>query len=259
MSLRYVSARGGAIVVGASSGIGAQVARELARRGYHVALVARREAQLQTLAAAITVRQDLETVHIYPYDVRDYDGAPALFARITDDLQAVGAPLSALVYAAGVMPPAGPGGWGFADEREMIEVNLLGAIQWGDLAAAYFTLRKSGVIAGVSSVAGDRGRKGNSGYMASKAGLSVYLESLRYRLASVGVRVVTIKPGFVATPMTARIQTPRALTATPQAVARRIADAITGGLEVVYTPWYWRPILAVIKLLPGFVMKRLAV
>lgn len=249
----------GAIVVGASSGIGAEVARELARSGYHVSLVARRVAELQSLAAAITVRHDLvDNVRVYPYDVREYDGAAALFAQITADLEAVGAPPRLLVYAAGVMPAAGPDGWSFDDERAMIEVNLLSAIQWIDLAAAYFAPRKSGVIVGVSSVAGDRGRKGNSAYMASKAGLSAYLESLRYRLAAVGVRVVTVKPGFVDTPMTAGVQTPPALTTTPQAVAARIAGAATGGFEVVYTPWYWRPIIGIIKLIPGFLMKRMS-
>ena len=258
MSQPGTAARG-AIVIGASSGIGAEVARELSKRGYHVSLVARRVAELQTLAAAIVTRSELlENVRVYPYDVREYDGAPALFAQITTNLEAVGAPLSLLVYAAGVMPGAGPDGWSFDDERAMIEVNLLSAIQWIDLAAAYFGPRKAGAIVGVSSVAGERGREGNSVYMASKAGLSVYLESLRYRLAGAGVRIVTIKPGFVDTPMTSGVQTPRALTTTPQFVAQRIAEAATRGFEVVYTPWYWRPIMAVIKLIPGFLMKRLA-
>lgn len=260
MSLRYVSARGGAIVVGASSGIGAEVARELSRRGYYVALVARREAQLRALAQAITIHQDLDNIRVYPHDVRDYASAPALFARIADEFQSAGAPLNLLVYSAGVMPlPGSDGPWTFADERAMIEINLLAAIQWSDLAAAYFTQRKSGVIIGISSVAGDRGRKGNSVYMASKAGLSTYLESLRYRLANVGVRVVTIKPGIVATPMTAEAGTPRFITAKPEAVARRIADAATGGGSVIYTPWFWRPIMGLIQSLPPFIMKRLSI
>ncbi|HEX9039308.1 MAG TPA: SDR family NAD(P)-dependent oxidoreductase [Ktedonobacterales bacterium] len=257
MSQRDVAARG-ALVVGASGGIGAEVARELARRGYHVSLVARRVAELHTLAAAITVHRDLENMRVYPHDVRDTDSAPALFSQITADLEAVGAPLRVLVYTAGVMPAAGPGGWSYDDERAMIEVNLLGAIQWCDLAAIYFTTRRAGAIVGVSSVAGDRGRNGNSVYMASKAGLNVYLESLRFRLAGAGVRVVTVKPGFVDTPMTADAPTPPALTANPRAVARRIVDAATRGFDVVYSPWYWRPVMLVIKLIPGFLMKRRA-
>ena len=259
MSLRVVAARGGAIVVGASSGIGAELARELARRGYRVALVARRAVDLEMLAAAITNAHGADVVRVYPFDVRDYLATQPLFEQIASEMEAAGAPLRLLVYAAGVMPPPGPGGWSFGDQRAMIEVNLLGAIRWLDLAAAYFAPRKLGAILGISSVAGDRGRKGNSAYMASKAGLSVYLESLRYRLASAGVRVVTIKPGFVDTPMIAEVTTPKALTAAPGAVARRIADAAAHGPEVVYTPWYWRPVLTLVKLLPAAVMKRLAV
>lgn len=259
MGLRIVAARGGALVIGASSGIGAEVARELARRGYRVALVARRAAELRALAATITVSHDLDDVHVYPADVRDYAAAPALFDRITADLEMAGASLRLVVYAAGVMPAPQDGAWSFDDQREMIEVNLIGAARWLDLAAAYFVPRKMGCITGVSSVAGDRGRKGNTAYMASKAGMSVYLESLRYRIASAGVRVVTVKPGFVDTPMIAGAKTPRALTASPAAVARRIADAAERGPEVVYTPWYWAVILAVVKALPAAIMKRLAV
>lgn len=259
MSLRYVAAHGGAMVVGASSGIGAALARELARRGYHVALVARRAPELNELAGAITSAHGANAARIYPYDVRDYDAAPALFDRIAADLEGAGAPLRLVVYAAGVMPRPGPDGWSFDDQRAMIEVNLIGAMRWLDLAAAYFVPRKTGAIVGVSSVAGDRGRKGNSAYMASKAGMSVYLESLRYRVARAGVRVVTVKPGFVDTPMIAGAKTPRALTAAPQVVARRIVDIAARGPEVVYTPWYWRSVLALVKLLPAAVMKRLAV
>ncbi|HEU0028851.1 MAG TPA: SDR family NAD(P)-dependent oxidoreductase [Ktedonobacterales bacterium] len=258
MGVRYVAPSGGAVVVGASSGIGAEVARELARRGYRVALIARRVEDLEILAAAITSAQGGDIVRVYPFDVRDYLAAVPLFEHITADMEEAGAPLRLLVYSAGVMPPPGPGGWSFGDQRAMIEVNLLGAIRWLDLAAAYFAPRKTGAIVGISSVAGDRGRKGNSAYMASKAGMSVYLESLRYRLASARVRVVTIKPGFVDTPMIADAETPRALTAAPGAVARRIADAATRGPEVVYTPWYWGVILRLVKLLPAGVMKRLA-
>ena len=259
MSLRVVAARGGAIVVGASSGIGAEVARELARRGYRVALVARRAVDLDALAATIASAHGPEAVRVYPFDVRDYLATQPLFEQITTEMEGAGAPTRLLVYSAGVMPPPGPGGWSFGDQRAMIDINLLGAMRWLDLAAAYFAPRKTGAIVGISSVAGDRGRKGNSAYMASKAGLSVYLESLRYRLASAGVRVVTIKPGFVDTPMIAEVETPQTLTAAPQAVARRIVDAVARGPEVVYAPWYWRPILSLVKLLPAAVMKRLAV
>lgn len=249
------SQRPGAIIVGASSGIGAALADELARRGYSLALVARRGDALESLAARLNARTP-DVARAYPHDVRDYDAAPALFDRIQADLS--DAPLALLVYVAGAMPAGDGDGWPFADEREMIETNLIGAMRWLGLGAEVFARQGHGALVGVSSVAGDRGRNGNSAYMASKAGLSVYLESLRYRLAGRGVRVVTIKPGLVATAMIEGKTPPRPLVISAQRAARRIAEVCARGPEVVYVPTRWRWIMAVVRALPAFVMKRSA-
>lgn len=250
-----VAQRPGAILVGASSGIGAALANELARRGYQVALVARRAPELEAIAARLNASTP-GVARAYAHDVRDYDATPALFARICADLD--GAPLTLLVYASGAMPAGGSGGWPFADEREMIETNLLGAMRWLTLGAEVFARQGRGTLVGVSSVAGDRGRNGNSAYMASKAGLSAYLESLRYRLARRGVRVVTIKPGFVATAMISGKKPPRPLVISAEQAAKRIAEVSERGPEVVYVPARWRAIMTIVRALPPFVMKRLS-
>lgn len=198
--------------------------------------------------------------HIYASDVRDYDTAPALFERIRRDLGASGSDLRLVIYAAGVMPrESKAGGWRFEDERAMIVTNLTGAVRWLDLAAETFVRIGSGTIVGISSVAGDRGRKGNSVYMASTAGLSTYLESLRSRLVGTGVRVVTVKPGFVATPMIAGLRTPRPLTISPQTAAHLIANRSERGPTVAYIPRYWRAIMTVICAIPAWLMPRLPV
>ncbi len=257
--------RAGALIVGASSGTGAALARELARRGYMLALVGRQEDALNALRDELNARGGETTTaapvaHAYPADVRDYEAAPALFDRIRHDLGASGGELRLVVYSAGVMPrESRAGAWAFEDERAMIETNLTGAVRWLDLAAETFARIGSGTIVGVSSVAGDRGRKGNSVYMASKAGLSTYLESLRYRLAGTGVRVVTVKPGYVATPMIAGLRTPRPLTISPQTAARLIADRSERGPTVAYIPRYWRAIMAIIRAIPARLMPRLRV
>lgn len=250
------SQRPGAIIVGASSGIGASLAGELARRGYQLALLARRDAELEALATRLNGSGASESplARVYPHDVRDYDAAPALFAKILDDLG--GAPLTLLVYVSGALPAGGPEVWPFEEQREMIETNLLGAMRWLDLGADYFARQGRGSLVGVSSVAGDRGRYGNSAYMASKAGLSVYLESLRYRLARRGVRVVTVKPGFVATRMIADKQPPRPLVISADAAARQMAEVCERGPEVVYVPARWGWIMRVVRAAPSFVMKR---
>jgi short-subunit dehydrogenase len=247
----------GALILGASSGIGAALARELARQGYRLALVARNEAALVALANEINAdHAGPPQARSYPYDVRAFDDAPALYQRITDDLGGARA-LRLVAYVAGVMPPGEGGVWSFDEERAMIETNLLGAVRWLDLAAESFARAGEGVIVGVSSTGGDRGRRGNSVYMASKAGLSTYLESLRYRLRGTGVRVVTIKPGYVATPMTAGLKLPQALIITPERAAQRIAQAARKGSGVVYVPGYWAPIMWGIRQLPAAAMARL--
>lgn len=247
--------RSGAIIVGASSGMGAALADELARRGYRLALVARRAPELEALAARLNASAP-GLARVYPHDVRDFDAAPALFEQIRADL--ADAPLRLVVYVSGVLPPAEADGWPFAAEREMIETNLMGAMRWLGLAAEVFVRQGRGSLVGVSSVAGDRGRAGNApAYMASKAGLSTYLESLRYQLARRGVRVVTIKPGLVATPMIAGAKPPRPLVISAEQAARRIAEVCERGPEVVYVPARWAGVMLIVRLLPPFIMKRL--
>lgn len=256
----------GAVVVGASSGMGAALARELARRGYRVALVGRRQELLEQLSQDIArARPDASgasaapIARAYVHDVRQYDEAPDLLARIWGDLTAAGSAPRLVVYAAGVMPRGENGGWSFADERAMMEVNVIGAMAWLDAAAAAFRAAGHGTIAAISSVAGDRGRKGNSAYMASKAALSTYLESLRYRLHGTGVRVVTAKPGYVATAMTADMKLPKPLVISADAAARRIASRCEGGRDVAYIPGYWGPIMRVIRMVPAALMPRLPI
>jgi short-subunit dehydrogenase len=251
----------GALIVGASSGIGAAVARVLAARGYQVALVARRAEALQQLAQELNggAGTGAPVARIYPHDVCDYAAAPAVFARVVDDLRAGGARLELLIYASGIMPGGRDGPWSFDEERATIETNVVGAMRWLGLAAELFTRQGSGTLAGISSVAGDRGRRGNSVYMASKAALTTYLESLRFRLRGTGVRVVTIKPGFVATPMTRALTLPRPLVTAPDATARQIVEACVRGTSVAYIPRYWAPIMWVIRALPSSVLARLPI
>lgn len=247
----------GALIVGASSGIGAALARNLAKDGYTLALVARRDGALDALAQELNTAAGSTVARAYPYDVRDYDAAPALYARILDEFGASALQLAA--YVAGVMPMGDGAGWTFEEERETLETNALGAMRWLDLAAETFTRQGRGALIGVSSVAGDRGRRGNSAYQASKAALTTYLESLRYRLRGKGVRVLTIKPGYVATPMTAGVRMPKPLVTSPQRVADRIVRASHSGNGVVYVPGYWSPIMWVIRHLPSGVLARLPI
>jgi short-subunit dehydrogenase len=245
--------RAGALVIGASSGIGAALARQLVARGYRVALVARRRADLDALAASLNQSAAGGPVAFaYAHDVTAYHEAPMLFARIAGDV----APLRLIVYAAGVMTRA-PMGANFAGEHAMLETNIAGAMRWLSLGADHLERNGGGTLAGVSSVAGERGRPGNGAYMASKAALTSYLDSLRYKVRGTGVRVLTVKPGFVATPMTAGLKLPGRLTVSPELVARRIVSAAASGKREVYVPGIWRPIMWLVRHLPSAVVGRM--
>ena len=252
-----------AVVIGASTGIGAALGRKLVEKGFLVALVARRAEKLDLLAAELNARfptkGNVPVARPYPHDVRDFDSVAKLFDRIRHDMGESGGELSVVVYAAGTMPPGEHDRWTFEEERATVETNLMGALAWLDVSAEVLRRIGRGTIVGISSVAGDRGRKGNSAYMASKAGLTTYLESLRYRLHGTGVRVVTVKPGYVATPMTAGMKLPRPLTISADEAAASIARLCVSGGSIAYIPGYWRLIMLVVKSLPAALLVRLPI
>ena len=232
-----------AIVVGASSGIGAALVRQLCAEGASVAAVARRSDRLAELPAGTL---------LYPHDVTRSDEIPALFERICKDLGG----LDLVVYAAGVMPSVGPTEYAFTKDRAMVETNLLGAIAWLDLAAERMGAAGHGTIIGVGSVAGDRGRYAQPVYNATKAALATYLEALRNRLARCGVVVVTVKPGPVATEMTQDLNLKGAMDV--ETAARLILRKSRRTGEH-YLSWKHRLIFALIKAFPSPIFRRLRV
>jgi short-subunit dehydrogenase len=254
------ASRRGALIVGASGGIGAALAKALARRGYALALVARRQDTLDQICQEINAEAGATAAwpvaRAYVHDVRAYDDVPALFARIVADF-GLDTTLDLVIYSAGTMPEGKGDAWTFAAERDILETNTVGALRWLGLAADAMTAAGHGTLAGISSVAGDRGRRGNSAYQASKAALSTYLASLSFRLAPRGVRVVTLKPGYVATPMTADLRLPKPLVISAADAAERIIHACERGRSVAYIPGYWAPIMWTIRHLPAWLLARL--
>ena len=236
-----------AAVIGASVGIGAEMVRQLAADGTRVAAVARRLPELEALQAGCG---GPDRVSVYTHDVRHFDEAPALFDRICADLGGV----DCLIYNAGVMPRVEESEYNFAKDREMIEVNLLGAMAWLNPGAAYMEARRGGTLVGVSSVAGDRGRRGNPAYHTSKAALTTYLEALRNRLDRYGVSVVTVKPGPVATAMTEGLTLPLMITA--DEAARGAIALAEAGVGVGYVPRTWAPIMLTIQHVPSVIFRR---
>jgi short-subunit dehydrogenase len=243
----------GAIVVGASSGIGAALVRELIHQGYHVAAIARREARLNEMCQTINMAAANGTKAFpYTHNVNHYDEVPALFQQIAGDLGQV----DLIVYVAAVQLAMASNEYTFEKDQAMIKTNLLGAMAWLGQAAVYFERAKKGHIVGISSIAADRGRRLNPGYNASKAGLDTYLEGLRNRLSQHGVTVTTIKPGFVDTVLLENA--PKTFwVISPAKAAQLIYKAIRGKKQLVYAPGRWRLVSLVIKNIPSIIFRRM--
>ncbi|HUK65036.1 MAG TPA: SDR family NAD(P)-dependent oxidoreductase, partial [Dongiaceae bacterium] len=182
-----------------------------------------------------------------------YDAVPALLERLVKDLGG----LDLLVYVAGIMHSPGEGEYDFARDRAEIEVNLLGAMAWTTPVAAMFEAKRAGTIVGVSSIAGERGRRTFPGYSTSKAGLTAWLEALRNRVARHGVNVVTVKPGMVETAMTANLERKPMIVPAPKAAALILAAARRGGSPSVFVPGVWWLVAMVLRHLPSAVFRRL--
>ena len=240
-----------AVIVGASSGIGAELARQLAREGYTLALLARREDALTALAEEINSTAGETRAVGYPHDVTDYAAIPGLFQTLLTDLKRI----DAFVYVSGVMPNVSFSEYSFEKDKLMTEVHLLGAMAWLGQAATLFERMKGGKIVGISSVAADRGRVKNPGYNASKAGFDTYLEALRNRLTRSGVHVLTVRPGPVDTPMTKDVG--GLFMVPPETVGRDIVRAMRRRKQVLYTPARWRLIMFIVRNLPSVIFRRL--
>jgi short-subunit dehydrogenase len=238
------------VVVGASSGIGAALATRLAHDARPVALLARRADELEALCGRINDKVGTTRAFAYPHDVCDTASIPALFERIEQDLGTV----DELHYVAGVMPPVELDEFPTDKDEQMLRVNALGCIAWCNAAAARFLVRGRGHILGVTSVAGDRGRMDRPGYNASKAAQDCHLEALRNRLWRHGVRVTTVRPGPVTTPMTAGLKVPMPISA--ERCAAAIVRARDRQRAIVYVPWQWWPIMAVLRHIPSFVFRK---
>lgn len=242
-----------ALVVGASSGIGAELVRRLAAAGCRVAALARREERLLELARDVEEAGEPGRVVALAHDVTDRASVPLAFAAVEREL---GGLPELVIYAAGTMPPVGPQEYDPETDARIVEVNLLGAMAWLDEAAVRLGEAGTGTLVGISSVAGDRGRRGNPAYAASKAALATFLESLRNRLSVRGVTVVTVKPGPVDTPMTRDLDDlPMMIPA--ERAAELILRAARRGRPVAYVPARWRVVSWVLRSIPSRVFRRL--
>lgn len=240
------------LVLGATSAMAQAFTRIYAARKARFYLVARSEEKLAVVAADARVRGAAE-VETKCLDLDDTGAHAALLAEVKQRLSDP----DIVLIAHGVLGDQADGEKKFAAADAVMRTNLMSPVSLLTHLANDFERSGSGTIAVITSVAGDRGRKSNYIYGASKGALAIFLEGLRARLSRRGVQVLTIKPGFVATPMTAHLKQ-GFLFASPEKIAHGIVSAIEGKKDVVYLPWFWRPIMFLIRAVPGKIFKKLS-
>ncbi len=232
-------------ILGATSAIAEQVARRFAARGARLFLAARDPERLERIAADLRLR-GAEAVATHTVDFDEPAALGPLLAAID---RALGVPEVVLV-AFGTLGDQAAIARDPEAARRCLVTNFVSPACLLVALAERMEARGRGVIAVITSVAGERGRASNFVYGAAKGGLSVFLEGLRHRLAGRGVTVLDIRPGPVDTPMTRAIGFKGPLLAPPERVAADIVRAIERRRAVLYTPWIWRWIMLVIRALP---------
>jgi short-subunit dehydrogenase len=238
------------LILGATSAIARATAAVFASRGDTLYLASRDEDELRRIALDIRLRYGVD-VHYGLFDAESTDTHESFFKSVVTTMPN----LSGVVLAFGYLGDA-LAARDFNAGAKVIASNFTGAASILGLCADHFELLHHGFIIGISSVAGDRGRQSNYIYGAAKGALSLYLQGLRNRLYRSGVRVITIKPGFVDTAMTFGLSG-MFLVASPQDIGMRIVRALDRSADVVYLPWFWRYIMLIIKLIPEFIFKRM--
>ena len=239
------------LIVGATSAIAAETARVYAAYGARLFLTGRHAERLEAVAADLRVR-GAGAVETALLDVTDRRRC----AAVADQAWLAFGGLDVALIAHGVLPDQARCQSSADAAVEALDVNFVSAVAVLTPLANRFEAAGRGCIAVISSVAGDRGRRSNYVYGAAKGGLDRFLEGLRNRLHHAGVAVVTLKPGFVDTPMTAGIKQGPLFTSARRA-GRAVHRAIERRRDVAYIPWFWRPIMAIIRALPETVFKRL--
>ena len=237
-----------ALVTGASSGIGWELARHLAAEGCRVGLVARREEPLRDLHKQLTGTGGTAAVAVA--DVSERNQVEGAFAAIREQL----GPIDLVIANAGVGKPTLLDPVNITDVEDMIRINLMGVIYTLSAAIPEMLSRKTGHLIAVSSLAGYRGLPGESAYCATKAAVNTYLDGLRIHLRGSGIRVMTVCPGFVKTPMTAGNTFPMPGLLEADAAAKRIVRAIRSGKKVYNFPWKLHLMVKLSRWLPDRVI-----
>ena len=235
------------LVIGGTSDIAIATERIFASKGFNVAITARNKDYGEKVLKDLEIRYGIET-KLYLLDILDFESHEKFVKKL--DFEP-----SIILCAVGYLGDQELAEHDFKEARKIIDTNYTGCVS---IIERLIPLLNGGnTIIGISSVAGDRVRRKNYFYGSAKAGFSGYLSGLRGRLYTKSIKVITVKPGFVRTKMTANMKLPKLITAEPEDVAKDIYRAYEKGKEIIYSKWFWKYIMLTLKLIPESLWKRL--
>lgn len=241
------------LVLGASSAIVSEALKYFAEDGDSFFLVGRKLERLEVIEADLLVRGAVQ-VEVEKMDLADCSKHVELVKKAQSALNG----LDGALIGYGILGDQQLAESEFLEVKRIFDVNLVSVVSWLTILADLFEKKGVGTIAVIGSVAGDRGRATNYVYGTSKGALEIFMSGLRNRLSKKGVKVVTIKPGFVNTPMTSHL--PKGLLfAEPGDIGRGVHKAFCAGKDVVYLPCFWRLIMFIIRAIPEGIFKRMRI
>ena len=239
------------LILGASSDIASACAQQFASAGFNVFLAGRNIDGLQTLSADITIRHSVQSGVLF-FDALDYPSHQPF-------VQSLSFVPDVVLIAFGYLGNQELAQNSWAEANLIIGSNYTGAVSITNAIASLLETKQKGVIVGISSIAGVRGKKNNYIYGSAKAGYTAYLSGLRNRLFSKHVHIISVLPGYVETKMTSGMKLPAPLTAQPGAVAADIYKAVIKRKNIIYTKPLWRYIMLIIKNIPENIYKKLTI
>ena len=237
------------LILGAASDMAMAIAKKFASNKYNVQLAARNTEQLKPLQSDIHVRYNVGCT-LHSFDALAFSSHQSFFGSLNPKPDVT-------ICVFGIMEDEDAAFDNFESTHRMIDTNYTGAVSILNIAAKYYASQKQGTIAGISSVAGERGRQSKLIYGSAKAAFSAYLAGLRNKLFKDGVHVLSVKPGFVYTKMTEELKLPKPLTAQPSEVADAVYSAVQKKKNTVYVKWMWRWIMLIIRNIPEFQFKKM--
>jgi hypothetical protein len=241
------------LIFGATSKIAQETAKNFKEEGTSLYLVGSNIGKLEIVRDDLKSRAPEVEFHLEELNALEFDKHEQLIQNAIDKMDG----LDCLLVAHGTLPDNDETRKDIAETLKHFHINCSSAISLSTIAANFFEKQGHGTVAVISSVAGERGRQSNYIYGSAKGGLSLFLQGLRNRMKDTNVNILTIKPGPTETPMTKHMKK-GLLMAKSEAVGKEIYNAILSGKDVLYTPFFWRYIMAIIKAIPESIFKKMS-